>query len=118
MAGETTRTVPATGCSPVPPAQRLFNDPDPTSGYMVPASTDVDRTKRVFDHDNNTATARVLGIAGNAAKPIYKDSTFTSSKILDRPFRAALAETFMGIETGTDPDPTFAGKGPDLIVNQ
>ncbi|HKQ98555.1 MAG TPA: pilus assembly PilX N-terminal domain-containing protein, partial [Candidatus Polarisedimenticolia bacterium] len=94
-----------------------FNDPS-ASGYLVPAVGDVDRSKRVFDHDNNTGTARVLGVSGNAAKPYYKDSAFTPSKILDRPFRSALAETFLGIETGTDPDATFAGKGPDLIVNQ
>lgn len=94
-----------------------FNDPT-TSGYLVPAVGDVDRTKRVFDHDGNSATARVLGSSGNAAQPLYKDSAFTPSKILDRPYRSALAETFLGIETGTDPDVTFADKGPDLIVNQ
>ena len=94
-----------------------FNDPT-TSGFLVPAVGDVDRTKRVFDHDGNGATARVLGSSGNAAQPLYKDSAFTPSKILDRPYRSALAETFLGIETGTDPDVTFAGKGPDLIVNQ
>lgn len=94
-----------------------FNDPT-ASGFLVPATTDMDRTKRVFDHDGNGATARVLGVAGTAGNPIYKDSNFTMSKVLDRPYRSALAETFLGIETGTDPDVTFAGKGPDLIVNQ
>ncbi len=94
-----------------------FNDPT-TSGYLVPAITDMDRTKRVFDHDGNSGTARVLGVSGTASKPIYKDATFTASKILDRPYRAALADTFLGIETGTDPDVTFAGKGPDVIINQ
>ena len=94
-----------------------FNDPT-ASGFLVPATTDMDRTKRVFDHDGNSATARVLGVAGTAGNPIYKDSNFTLSKVLDRPYRSALAETFLGIETGTDPDVTFAGKGPDVIINQ
>ena len=93
-----------------------FNDPTST-GYLVPAAGSVDRTKRVFDHDNNTATARVLGASGNAAQPLYKDATFTPSPIFERPYRSALADTFLGIETGTDPDPSFADKGPDLIVN-
>jgi type IV pilus assembly PilX-like protein len=94
-----------------------FNDPTST-GYLVPGTGSVDRTKRVFDHDFNPGTARVLGVATDAAKPIYKDATFTGSGIFDRPFRAALAETFMGIETGTDPDVNFADKGPDIIVSQ
>jgi len=93
-----------------------FNDPTAT-GYLVPTSSDVDRTKRVFDNDNNTATARVLGVSGDATKPLYKDATYTASGILDRPYRSAMAETLMGVETGTDPNPAYADKGPDLIVN-
>jgi Tfp pilus assembly protein PilX len=93
-----------------------FNDPT-TTGYLVPTSADVDRTKRVFDNDNNTATARVLGVSGDATKPLYKDATYTASGIFDRPYRSALADTFMGVETGTDPNALFADKGPDLIVN-
>jgi Tfp pilus assembly protein PilX len=93
-----------------------FNDPT-TTGYLVPTTGDVDRTKRVFDNDNNTATARVLGVSGDATKPLYKDATYTASGILDRPYRSALADTFMGVETGTDPNPSYADKGPDLIVN-
>ena len=93
-----------------------FNDPTST-GYLLPASTDVDRTKRVFDHDNNTGTARVLGVSGTSSKPYYKDAAFTASPIFDRPYRNALADTFLGVETGTDPDPNFADKGPDLIVS-
>jgi len=93
-----------------------FNDPTST-GYMVPAVANLDRMKRIFDHDNNGATARVLGASANAAQPLYKDAAFTASPVLDRPYRAALADTFLGIETGTDPDPSFADKGPDLIVS-
>jgi Tfp pilus assembly protein PilX len=93
-----------------------FNDPTAT-GYLVPTSADVDRTRRVFDNDNNTATARVLGVSGDATKPLYKDATYTASGIMDRPYRSALADTLMGVETGTDPNPAYADKGPDLIVN-
>lgn len=96
-------------------AVNWFNDPSST-GYLAPTTAQVDRTKRVFDHDNNTATARVLGVASDAAKPIYKDAAFTASPLLDRPYRSALADTFLGIQTGTDPDVSFADKGPDLIV--
>src|SRR5262245_39701044 len=94
-----------------------FNDPTPT-GYLVPTTGSVDRAKRVFDHDLNPGTARVLAVAANSTKPIYKDGSFTTTGIFDRPYRSALAETFMGVETGTDPDPSFADKGPDVIVNQ
>ena len=92
-----------------------FNTPTST-GYLVPAAADVDRTKRVFDHDGDGATVRVLAVSGNSTKPLYKDSAYTASPILDRPYRSALADTFLGIETGSDPDPSFADKGPDLIV--
>jgi len=94
-----------------------FNDPTAT-GYLVPGTGAVDRAKRVYDHDLNTATARVLAAASDSTKPIYKDGSFTTTGLFDRPYRSALAETFMGIETGTDPDASFADKGPDLIVNQ
>jgi hypothetical protein len=93
-----------------------FNDPSST-GYLAPTSAQVDRTKRVFDHDNDPSTARVLAVSGDATRPLYKDATFTTSPILDRPYRSALADTFLGIQTGTDPDVTFADKGPDLIVS-
>src|SRR5262245_37702179 len=93
-----------------------FNDPTST-GFLVPTTGDVDRSKRVFDHDNDTTTARVLGVSGNASKPFYKDGDFTTRGILARRLCPALADTCLGVETGTDPDPPFADKGPDLIVN-
>jgi hypothetical protein len=92
-----------------------INDPTST-GYLVPGTANVDRAKRVLDHDGNGATARVLAVSGDATKPIYKDSSVTLSPLFERPYRSALADTFLGIETGTDPDPSFADKGPDLIV--
>ena len=91
-----------------------LNDPTST-GYLVPTTGQIDRTKRVFDHDNNTATARVLAVAADATKPIYKDSTVTASAIFDRPYRSALGDTFLGVETGADAG--FPTSGPDVIVN-
>ena len=93
-----------------------FNDPTST-GYLVPALADLDRTKRIFDHDDNTGTARVQGASGDATKPLYKDATATASLVFDRPYRSALADTFLGVETGTDPQSAFATMGPDVIVN-
>jgi len=92
-----------------------FNDPTST-GYLVPTTGQVDRTLRVYDHDNNTGTARVLAVASDTTKPIYKDSAVTTSTPFDRPYRSALGDTFLGVETGTDPDPSFATKGPDIVV--
>jgi Tfp pilus assembly protein PilX len=94
-----------------------FNDPSST-GYLVPATGQVDRTLRVFDHDNDTGTARVQGSSGNAAQPLYKDATFTTSPLFDRPYRSALADTFFGVETGveTGADAGFPTAGPDLVV--
>ena len=90
-----------------------FNDPTST-GYLVPAVGNVDRTLRVYDHDDNPGTARVQGVSGDAVKPIYKDSTLTTSPIFDRPFRADNANTFLGVETGADAG--FPTAGPDLVV--
>jgi hypothetical protein len=93
-----------------------FNDPTAT-GYLVPTLADLDRTKRVFDHDNNSGTARVQAASGDATKPLYKDATQTTGLIFDRPYRSALADTFLGVETGTDGNVAFATMGPDVIVN-
>jgi Tfp pilus assembly protein PilX len=93
-----------------------INDPTST-GYLVPTTSDMDRTKRIFDHDNNTATARVQGVSGDATKPVYKDATFTASPVFERPYRGSLSDTFLGIETGTDSNVAFATMGPDVILN-
>ncbi len=92
-----------------------FNDPS-TTGFMVPTTGQVDRTKRLVDHDNNDATALQAAIAADATKPLYKDGALTTAAIFERPYRALKEETFIGIETGTDPNPSFANSGPDLIV--
>ncbi len=97
-------------------AVNWFNDPSST-GYLVPTSGQVDRTLRLVDQDNDPNTARVLAVSGTCAKPLYKDSTCTTSPILDRPYRPSLADTLGGIETGTDSDPNNAARGPDLVVS-
>ena len=94
-----------------------LNDPG-TGGYLVPTTGQVTRTDRLLDHDNNPGTPRVLAAAGDAGKPLYKDGAITLSPLLDRPYRSALAETFLGIETGTDADPNHATRGPDIVVTQ
>jgi Tfp pilus assembly protein PilX len=90
-----------------------FNDPSST-GYLVPAVADVDRTQRVYDNDGNPGTARVQAVSADATKPIYKDSTLTTSPIFDRPYRSDNANTFLGVETGADAG--FPTAGPDLVV--
>ncbi len=99
-------------------AVNWFNDPSTTTGYLVPTTGQVTRTVRLLDTDNNPATARVLGTSGDLTKPLYKDAAATLSPLFDRPYRSALGETFLGIETGTDPDSANATKGPDIVVNQ
>jgi PilX N-terminal len=96
-------------------AVNWFNDPSST-GYLVPTTAQVDRTLRLVDHDSDPSTPRQLAVSATASKPLYKDATFTASGLFDRPFRSAKSDTFIGIETGTDPDPTFAADGPDLVV--
>ena len=95
-------------------AVNWFNDPTST-GYLVPATGQMDRTLRVLDHDNNTGTARVQAAASDLTKPIYKDPAATASAIFDRPYRTALADTFLGVETGADAG--FPAAGPDIVVN-
>src|SRR6185503_3454934 len=92
-----------------------FNDPTTATGYLVPTTGQIDRTQRVLDHDNNTATARVQAVAADATKPLYKDATVTPSAIFDRPYRSALGDTFLGVETGTDAG--FPTAGPDVVVS-
>ncbi len=91
-----------------------FNDPTAT-GYLVPTVGNVDRTLRVYDHDDDTSTTRVQAVAADLSRPIYKDSALTTSPILDRPYRADHANTFLGVETGADG--AFPSAGPDLVVS-
>lgn len=95
-------------------AVNWFNDPTST-GYLVPTTGQMSRTLRVFDHDGNTGTARVQAAASDLTKPIYKDPAATASTIFDRPYRSALADTFLGVETGADAG--FPTAGPDIVVN-
>ena len=92
-----------------------FNDPTST-GFLVPGTAQLDRTRRLLDHDFNSGTARVKAVSADATKPLYKDAAVTPSAVFERPYRSSLGDTFYGIETGTDPDATFANDGPDLVV--
>lgn len=98
-------------------AVNWFNDPSTTTGYLVPTTAQVSRTLRLLDTDNDPSTARLLAASGDATKPLYKDAAVTLSPLFDRPYRSALGETFLGIETGTDADPSNATRGPDLVVD-
>lgn len=90
-----------------------FNNPS-TTGFLVPTAAEIDRTHRVLDHEFDPGTARVLAAAGDATKPLYKDAGVTTSAVFDRPYRAALADSFYGIESGADS--TFPNDGPDVVV--
>src|SRR2546428_11308597 len=57
-----------------------FNDPTAT-GYLVPTTGNVDRTLRVFDHDNNPGTARVQAEAGACTPPPSNDAACTTRPI-------------------------------------
>jgi hypothetical protein len=92
-----------------------LNDPTAT-GFLVPGTAQLDRTKRLLDHDFNSGTVRVKAVSADATKPLYKDPVVTPSTVFERPYRSSLGDTFYGIETGTDPDPSFASDGPDLVV--
>ena len=85
-----------------------FNDPTGT-GYKVPTAAQVNRALRWYDHDANAATASVKGIAGDTAKPVYRDGT---DDLFDKPYRGSNYLSFLGEEShaGTD-------EGPDLRVD-
>src|SRR5438128_6520483 len=70
-------------------AVNWFNDPSST-GYLVPATGQVDRTLRLLDTDNNPATPRILAASGDCTKPVYKDASCTPSAVFDRPYRSGL----------------------------
>jgi hypothetical protein len=75
-----------------------FNQPTTTKGYLVPTSSQVDRSLRMIDHDNDPSTARVL-VDGSAGRPYYKQ---TNDDILDKPYRGNREHSLMGTEDGPD----------------
>lgn len=75
-----------------------FDQPDTTKGYLVPTSTQVDRSLRMIDHDNDESTARVLS-DGTSGKPYYKQTT---NEILEKPYRGNLEHALSGSEDGPD----------------
>jgi hypothetical protein len=84
-----------------------FNDPTGT-GYKVPTPAQVNRAIRWYDHDANAGTANVKGIAGDLAKPIYRDGT---DDLFEKAYRGSNAMSFLGEES-------HAGdEGPDLRID-
>ncbi|MEW5806002.1 MAG: PilX N-terminal domain-containing pilus assembly protein [Acidobacteriota bacterium] len=75
-----------------------FDRPDSPYSYLVPASSQVDRSLRMIDHDNNPSTARVLA-DGTSGKPYYKQTT---NDIFDKPYRGILEDALSGTEDGPD----------------
>lgn len=94
-----------------------LNRPNST-GYLLPNSAQVDVSLRLLDQDNDPNTARVLASTTDCTRPTYKAAACTASVLFDRPYRPSLANTFSGVETGSDGDPNNASRGPDLIVTQ
>src|SRR6185436_12746724 len=82
-----------------------FNDPTGT-GYKVPTAAQVNRAIRWYDHDGNSGTATVLGVASDTAKPIYRDGT---NDLFDKAYRGSNFLAFMGEESHAGGD-----EGPDL----
>ena len=85
-----------------------FNDPSGT-GYKVPTAAQVNRAIRWYDHDGDEGTANVKGIAGDTAKPVYRDGT---DDLFEKPYRGSNYLSFLGEEShaGTD-------EGPDLRID-
>jgi len=85
-----------------------FNDPTGT-GYKIPTAAQVNRAIRWYDHDANAATASVKGIAGDTAKPVYRDGT---DDLFEKPYRGNNYLSLLGEEShaGTD-------EGPDLRID-
>jgi hypothetical protein len=92
-----------------------FDDPA-SACFSLPASAEVDRTRRLVAVAGDASGRRRPAVAGDPGRPLYKDQALTASAIFDRPYGPAATEAFLGIETGTDPDAVLAAYGPDLIV--
>ncbi len=75
-----------------------FDQPDVTMGYLVPTDSQVDRSLRMIDHDNNPSTARVLA-DGTSGRPYYKQAT---NELFEKPYRGNLIHAFSGTEDGPD----------------
>jgi len=85
-----------------------FNDPTGT-GYKVPTVAQMNRSIRWYDHDGNPGTATVLGVAGDPAKPIYRDGT---DDPFEKAYRGSNPLAFMGEESHAGGD-----EGPDLRID-
>jgi hypothetical protein len=81
-----------------------FNHPDPATGYLLPGTSQVDRTKRWIDHDDDPTTATITSagnpvVQGDAAKPFYRDGT---DDLFEKPYRGNIKVAFVGTEDGPD----------------
>jgi len=85
-----------------------FNDPTGT-GYQVPTASQVNRSIRWYDHDGNAGTATVKGVAGDVAKPIYRDGT---DDLFEKAYRGNNFVAFLGEESHAGGD-----EGPDLRID-
>ncbi len=75
-----------------------FDHPSSTYGYIMPTSSEVDRSLRMIDHDNDPSTARLLA-DGTSGRPLYKQDT---NLIFDKPYRGSLQHALSGTEDGPD----------------
>ena len=85
-------------------AVNWFNDPDPATGMLLPTVTQVDRTKRWIDHDDNPTTATITNggnpvTEGDATKPFYRDGL---DDLFEKPYRGNMIAGLMGDEDGPD----------------
>lgn len=75
-----------------------FDKPTSPLNAAAPDLAAVDRSLRLFDHDDDPTTAPVAA-DGSAGRPYYKQ---TDNTIFQKPFRGSLVDTLMGSEDGPD----------------
>jgi len=81
-----------------------FNHPDASMGYLLPTASQVDRTQRFIDHDDDPTTATITAagnpvVEGDNAKPFYRDGT---DDLFEKPYRGNMKVALMGTEDGPD----------------
>jgi hypothetical protein len=89
------------------PADPAYQFPDVTD------TTNVIRTLRMLDHDNDPGTGRVLAAEGDMTKPIYRD---IADDLFEKPYRGGLPFMFSGTEDG--PDLRIVGTALDGLNDQ
>ncbi|TDI40565.1 MAG: hypothetical protein E2P00_08080 [Acidobacteria bacterium] len=81
-----------------------FNNPDLTTGMLVPTVAQVDRTQRWIDADDDPTTATITNaiipvVEGDLTKPFYRDGL---DDLFEKPYRGSMVVGFMGDEDGPD----------------